>query len=45
MLVEVRDTRESANTWRGNVLGVNINVTNPGTGRVTQTVKIERHHY
>ncbi|MFP3979175.1 hypothetical protein [Marinobacter sp. KMM 10035] len=45
MLVEVRDTRESANTWRGNVLGVSINVTNPGTGRVTQTVKIERHHY
>ena len=45
MLVEVRDTRESANTWRGNVLGVNINVTNPGTDRVTQTVKIERHHY
>lgn len=45
MLIEARDTRESANTWRGNALGVSINVTNPGTGRVTQTVKVERHHY
>ncbi|MCK7547201.1 hypothetical protein ACFQGA_09615 [Marinobacter koreensis] len=45
MLVEVRDTRDSSNTWRGNVLGVTIAVSKPGTGRVTQTVKIERHHY
>ena len=45
MLVEVRDTIEPANTWRGNALGVSISVGQPGTGRVTQTVKIERHHY
>lgn len=45
MLVEVRDTIEPANTWRGNALGVRISVGQPGTGRVTQTVKIERHHY
>lgn len=45
MLVEVRDTIKPANTWRGNVLGVSISVGQPGTGRVTQTVKIERHHY
>jgi hypothetical protein len=45
MLVEVRDTREPTKTWRGNVLGTSISVSNPGTGRVTQTVKIERHHY
>jgi len=45
MLVELRDTIEPANTWRGNALGVSISVGQPGTGRVTQTVKIERHHY
>lgn len=45
MLVEVRDTIEPANTWRGNVLSVGISCGQPGTGRVTQTVKIERHHY
>jgi hypothetical protein len=45
MLVEMRDTIEPANTWRGNALGVSISVGQPGTGRVTQTVKIERHHY
>lgn len=44
MLVEVRDAIEPANTWRGNVLSVSISVGQPGTGRVTQTVKIERHH-
>ena len=45
MVVEFRDTQNAANTWRGNVLGVSIAVGQPGTGRVTQTVKIERHHY
>lgn len=45
MLVEVRDTREPENTWRGNVLSTSVAVSNPGTGRVIQTVKIERHHY
>lgn len=45
MIVEFRDTQEPANTWRGNVLSNSINVGKPGTGRVTQTVKIERHHY
>lgn len=45
MIVEFRDTLEPANTWRGNVLSNSINVGKPGTGRVTQTIKIERHHY
>jgi hypothetical protein len=45
MIMEYRDTAEPSNTWRGNVLGNSISVSNPGTGRVTQTVKIERHHY
>lgn len=45
MLVEYRDTREPSATWRGNVLGVSINVSKPGASRVIQNVKIERHHY
>mgnify|MGYP001627742614 CR=1 FL=1 len=45
MIVEFRDTQEPANTWRGNVLSNSINVGKPGTGRVTQTIKVERHHY
>ena len=45
MVVEFRDSRVPENTWRGNVLGVSIAVGQPGTGRVTQTVNIERHHY
>ncbi len=45
MLAESRDTREGTNTWRGNVLGVSISVSKPGTAQVTQAVKIERHHY
>jgi hypothetical protein len=44
-VVEYRDTRTPANTWRGNVLGVQIACSQPGTGRVQQTVYIERHHY
>ena len=45
MLVEFRDTREPDQSWRGNVLSNSIKVSSPGKGRVTQTVKIERHHY
>ena len=45
MIVESRDSQTGENTWRGNVLGVSIAVGKPDTGRVTQTVKIERHHY
>ncbi len=45
MLIEYRDTREPTNTWRGNVLSNRIGVSKPGTGRVLQTVSIERHHY
>ena len=45
MLVEYRDTRDSSATWRGNVLGVSINVSKPGASRVIQNVKVERHHY
>lgn len=44
-VVEYRDTRTPANTWRGNVLGVQIACSRPGTGRVKQTVHVERHHY
>lgn len=45
MLTEYRDSTDPANNWRGNVLGNSISVSNPGTGRVTQNVKIERHYY
>lgn len=45
MLVEYRDTRDLSATWRGNVLGVSINVSKPGASRVIQNVKVERHHY
>lgn len=45
MLVEFRDTREPDKSWRGNVLSNSVSVAKPGAGRVTQTVKVERHHY
>jgi len=45
MLAECRATLESEDTWRGNVLSNSISVSKPGTGRVTQNVKIERHYY
>ncbi|OEY66794.1 hypothetical protein [Marinobacter sp. X15-166B] len=45
MVIEYRDTQEPANTWRGNVLSVSVGVSKPGTGRVIQTIKVERHHY
>lgn len=45
MVVEYRDTRKPSATWRGNVLGVSINVSKPGASRVIQNVKVERHHY
>lgn len=45
MLLELRDTREPDQTWRGNSLSTRISVTKPGAGRVIQTVKVERHHY
>ncbi|HET8799617.1 MAG TPA: hypothetical protein VFN01_00400 [Marinobacter sp.] len=45
MLVEYRDARDLSATWRGNVLGVSINVSKPGASRVIQSVKVERHHY
>jgi len=44
-VIEYRDTQTPANTWRGNVLSNTIACGQPGTGRVTQTIKIERHHY
>jgi hypothetical protein len=44
-VIEYRDTQAPANTWRGNVLSNTIACGEPGTGRVTQTIKIERHHY
>lgn len=44
-VVEYRDSRTPTNTWRGNVLGIQIACSQPGTGRVKQTVHIERHHY
>ena len=43
-VIEYRDT-QGANTWRGNVLANTIACGEPGTGRVTQTIKVERHHY
>lgn len=45
MLVEFRDTREPAKSWRGNALSNSLTVAKPGAGRVMQTVKVERHHY
>jgi len=45
MLIEYRDTIDSNNTWRGNVLSNNISVSKPGTGRVVQSIKVERHYY
>ena len=45
MVIEYRDTQDLGNSWRGNVLSTGISVSNPGTGRVTQTIKVERHHY
>lgn len=44
-LVEILDSQDPANTWRGNALATSIYVSQPGASRVTQTVKIERHHY
>lgn len=43
-VIEYRDT-QAAITWRGNVLANKIDCGEPGTGRVIQTVKVERHHY
>lgn len=43
MLIEYRDTIDSA--WRGSVLSNNISVSKPGTGRVVQSIKVERHYY
>jgi hypothetical protein len=45
MILEYREDQTPANNWRGNVLGVSLSVTKPGTARVKQTVKVERHHY
>jgi hypothetical protein len=45
MVIEYRDTQTPANTWRGNVLSTSITLGKPGTGKVIQTLKVERHHY
>jgi len=42
-LVEYQDT-QGGQSWRGITLSNRISVSQPGTGRVIQSVKIERHH-
>ncbi len=44
-LVEYRDMREAANSWRALVLESTVKVSKPGGSRATQTLKLERHHY
>lgn len=44
-ILEFRDSQDTSQSWRGMVLGVTVSVSKPGTARVVQTVKVERHHY
>lgn len=45
MLIEYRHGRDASRNWRGVVLENQISVKQPGSGRVIQTIQVERHHY